>query len=243
MTGIHQREEAIQDDLRGLDQRERSLEDELRTLRREIAEMHAAIVAARPAPGTAPGPTHAPTAPLAPALAPPPAPTFGQHARGPTPTHTPSSTGPSRRDSRPYKRARPMDPPALPPQPVGFTPAVPVAGPAVPLAQPLPMQPAPPPLPLPGMLTDHPAIVRFGRVRWAVQPAILRQQVYTCGRAAWDAYPGLFPSITDLTLQPDDHEFAELTFPSGSLARSFVEAWQRHRGAAGEWRRLQVHLV
>ncbi|KAI0704222.1 hypothetical protein C8T65DRAFT_654276 [Cerioporus squamosus] len=71
---------------------------------------------------------------------------------------------------------------------------------------------------LPGMASDHPAIVRFGRVRWAVQPAVLRQQIYACGCSAWDASPGLFPSITDITLQNDDHEFAELTFPSGSLA-------------------------
>ena len=147
------------------------------------------------------------------------------------------------RNNRPPKRARALAPPSIPQPSLGRAMPQPLAGTSVIPIQHSAMQSAPPPMPLPGQLTDHPAVVRFGRVRWAVQSDSLRQQVYACGRVAWDAFPGLFPSITDFTLQPDDHEYAEMTFPSNSLARTFVDAWQRHRGSAGEWRRLQAHLV
>ncbi|KAI0685254.1 hypothetical protein C8T65DRAFT_178316 [Cerioporus squamosus] len=245
-TGFNQQNDTILGGLQDLTSKVSDLSGSLDTIRQDVHTLQAArattfLPPAAPVAPAAPGAPAALAAPAAPALpqlppapAPylPPAPQMG----GSGALYRPSDV----RNPRPYKK-RAMAPPRLTPT----APAMPVAGPVPPMqvAPPHAFQPAPPPMPLPGRVTDHPAIVRFGRVQWSPIAVTLRQQIYAVGRAAWDAYPGLFPSITDVSLQHDEPEQAEITFPSYELARTFVDAWQRNRVSAGEWRRLQVHLL
>ncbi len=240
-SGLHQREDAMQDELRELSRTVSTVHASLSALSNSLRDLQSshAVPAPRDSATAMPPPDVGALLPSAPQPAP-------SRALFPAPTHT-MGAGPSSQmiprfrasdagNPRPQKKIRPM----RPPQVLGPGP---VAGPVLHLPQAAPFHPPPPPMPLPGQPNDHPAIVRFGRVIWDTQSAVLRQQVYMAGRAAWDAFPGLFPSISDVTLQVDDREYAEITFPSLSLARTFVDAWQRNRASAGEWRRLQVHLL
>ncbi|KAI0718625.1 hypothetical protein C8T65DRAFT_737264 [Cerioporus squamosus] len=84
-----------------------------------------------------------------------------------------------------------------------------------------------------------PGVVRFGRVIWSPFPMQRRDQVFLMAHAAWRAVPGLFATVTDISVA-EDREYVEIVFSAVEYARAFVASWQHHRHSMGEWAVLRV---
>lgn len=65
-----------------------------------------------------------------------------------------------------------------------------------------------------------------------MDPARLRREVKASGQAAWNAMPGVWDNVGDITRDTDDHSFALIHFPSPLLAKTFVDAWVSNKMTA-----------
>ncbi|RDX44986.1 DNase I-like protein [Lentinus brumalis] len=251
---LHQRLDILSDSIQSVSQSVATVAATVTQMSREVQSLQAAQPARAPAPApqpSLPAPTilpqlpapaaAAPPAPVLPGVAPQPAPGFPHGGAYPN-QRRPTNTAP-RYNSYRGKRVRTAQPstaglpPPLPP------PAVVNPVPHHALPPPPPQTVAQlPPLPAPSP-EDHPTIVRFGRMDFAYDAALRKQQLYAAARPAFDAYPVLFPSISDVALAVDDSHCVEITFPSHELALRFVDLWVANRHSAGVWKAMQAHLL